>query len=133
MYIREVINLNSAKEIIFQLESDLLKSEVRKSAQRINEILSDDFIEFCSSGNEYHYKKGDVFQDQDDNKELSWEIMDFKIKELSEDCILAIYKVIKHDEINENKKYSLRSTIWKFIDGTWKMIFHQGTYTSKFN
>ena len=30
-------------ERILQLEKDLLKSEVRKSSQKINEILSDDY------------------------------------------------------------------------------------------
>lgn len=123
----------SVKEHILQLEGDLLKSEVRKSSQMISDILADDFIEFCSSGNEYHYKNGDTFQEQDNIKELCWQIVDFKTKELSNDCILAMYKLIKHDEPNENKKYSLRSTIWKYIDGKWKMVFHQGTYTSKFD
>ena len=37
------------------------------------------------------------------------------------------------EELNENKKYSLRSTIWKCIDGKWKMFFHQGTYAPKFD
>lgn len=119
------------KDNILKLESDMLKSEVRKSAQMIGDIISEGFIEFCSNGNEYHYKNGDIFQEDDDNKELFWEIVDFKIEELSEDCILAMYKVIKHDEPDENKKYSLRSTIWKCIDGKWKMFFHQGTYTFK--
>lgn len=122
----------SEKQNVFQLESDLLKSEVRKSAQAINEILADGFIEFCSNGNEYHYENGDVFQEQDDNNELLWQIIDFEIKELSDGCILAMYKLIKHDEANENTKYLLRSTIWKSIDGKWKMLFHQGTYTTKF-
>jgi hypothetical protein len=122
----------SVKQHLFQLESDLLKSEVRKSAQAINEILADGFIEFCSNGNEYHYENGDVFQEQDDNNELFWQIIDFEIKELSDGCVLAMYKLIKHDESNENTKYSLRSTIWKSIDGKWKMLFHQGTYTTKF-
>ena len=121
------------KEHILKLESDLLKSEVRKSSQMVGDILADDFIEFCSNGSEYHYKKGDVFQEEDDNKELLWEIIDFKIKELSDDCILAMYKVIKHDEPNESKKYSLRSTIWKYINEEWRMVFHQGTYTAKFD
>jgi len=43
----------SAKEHILQLESELLKSEVRKPAQTISDILADGFIEFCSNGNEY--------------------------------------------------------------------------------
>jgi len=123
--------MDSVKEHILQLESDLLRSEVRKSAHRIEDLLADDFIEFCSSGNEYHYRKGDVFQEQDDHKELLWEITDFKITELSEDCIMATYKLIKHDEQNDMKKYSLRSSIWKHMDGKWKMIFHQGTNARK--
>ncbi|SFD14563.1 DUF4440 domain-containing protein [Clostridium uliginosum] len=123
--------MESIEKLILQLENDLLKSEIRKSPQKVNEILADDFIEFTSSGSEYHYKSGDVFQKQNDNHELFWKIIDFKIKQLSDDCILAIYKVIKHNEANENKKYSLRSSIWKCYEGKWKMLFHQGTLTSQ--
>jgi len=125
------MKIESIEKHILQLENDLLKSEIRKSPQKINEILADDFIEFSSSGNKYNYKNGDVFQEQNNNQELFWQIMNFKIKQLSDDCILAMYKVIKHNESNENKKYSLRSSIWKCYDGKWKMFFHQGTLTSK--
>ncbi len=123
--------MNYIKEHILELENDLLKSEVRKSAQKINDILTADFIEFCSSGKEYHYEKGDIHQGQDDNTTLQWEILDFNIKELSNDCILAMYKVIKHNETDKNEKYSLRSSIWKYCDGKWKIFFHQGTLSSK--
>lgn len=123
--------MESIEKLILQLENDLLKSEIRKSPQKINEILADDFIEFTSSGSEYHYKSGDVFQEQNDNHELFLQIIDFKIKQLSDDCILAMYKIIKHNEPNENKKYSLRSSIWKCYNRKWKMLFHQGTLTSK--
>ena len=119
-------------KLIYQYECELLKSEVRKSAERISKLLSDDFIEFTSSGRVAFYEKGEVFQSKDDNTELNWEIKDFSIIELSVDCTLAMYKVIKHDEIDESKKYSLRSSIWKCIDGKWKLIFHQGTLTSRF-
>ena len=123
--------MNTIKEHILQLENDLLKSEVRKSAEKINDVLSNDFIEFTSSGSEYHYKNSDVFQEQNDNQILYGEILDFKIIEVADDCILSMYKIIKHNELNENKKYSLRSSIWKCLDGKWKMIFHQGTLSSK--
>jgi len=123
--------MESIEKLILKLENDLLKSEIRKSTQKINEILADDFIEFTSSGSEYHYKSGDVFQEQNDNHELLWQIVDFKIKQLSDHCILAIYRLIKHNEVNENIKYSLRSSIWKCCDGKWKMLFHQGTLISE--
>lgn len=53
--------MEKLKNKILKLEEELLKSEVRKNAVKINEILADDFTEFCSSGFEYHYEKGDVF------------------------------------------------------------------------
>ena len=119
--------MDSIKEQIFQLENDLIKSEVRKSAEKINEILSNDFVEFSSSGSEYHYKCGDVFQDAEDERTLDWEILNFKVKKVAENCILATYRVIKHDELDERKRYSLRSSLWTEENGKWKMSFHQGT------
>lgn len=118
-------------KIIYQCECELLKSEVRKSSEKISELISTEFIEFTSLGKVTSYKYGEVYQDANDNTEIEWEIRDFIIRELSDECILAMYKVIKHDEVDENKKYSLRSSIWKCFYGKWKMIFHQGTLTSK--
>ena len=117
---------------IFKMENDLLKPEIRKSVEKMSELLSDDFVEFCSSGNIYHYNKNHIIDEDSNSHEIKWEIKDFTIKQLSNDCILATYKVIKHSELNEAMKYSLRSSIWKLFNGTWKMIFHQGTLTSRF-
>ncbi|HEX9061195.1 MAG TPA: DUF4440 domain-containing protein [Clostridia bacterium] len=123
--------MKSIEKQILQLENELMSSEIRKSSQKVSELLSDDFFEFCSSGIEYHYKKGDIFQEMNDNSTLLCEIIDFKINELSAGCVLATYKLIKHSESNENMKYSLRSSIWKFYDKRWKIFFHQGTLTSQ--
>jgi len=112
---------------IFELENKLLKSETRQSAEKISELLSDNFTEFCSSGNIYNYNKGDVFDKNINLSELKWEIKQFTTKQISNDCILATYKLIKHSELNEYMKYSLRSSTWKCLNGKWKMIFHQGT------
>lgn len=115
------------KEIFLELEKKLLQSKVRKSPSKISELLADDFVEFCSSGKKYYYKKGDAFEDP----LFDCEIIDFEIKELSDDIILATYKSIKHSETIEEKKYALRSSLWKLYNNKWKMIFHQGTLTSK--
>lgn len=115
---------------ILQLETDLLKPEIRQSIEKTSELLSDGFIEFCSSGYVWHYNKGEPVDEQ--MQQINWEIKDFAINQLSDDCVLATYKLIEHSKINENKKYSLRSSIWKCFDGRWKMFFHQGTLSSKF-
>lgn len=111
---------------IYDLEVELLRPEVRASAERISELLSEDFFEFCSSGNVYHYKKGDIFSGADCQNSIIGEIDNFAVKELSEDCVLATYKITKYSE-KDSGKYSIRSSIWKNINGTWKIVFHQGT------
>lgn len=117
---------------ILQLENNLLKPEIRQSAEKLSELLWDGFTEFCSSGYIYRYNKGETVDEGTNLQQINWEIKDFAINELSDDCLLATYKVIKHSELNENRKYSLRSSIWKCFDGKWKMVFHQGTLTSQF-
>lgn len=122
-----MMEINQIKMQIYQLESDLLTGEVRESAAKTEARLSEDFIEFTSSGTVYHYTKGDVFINEKNNPELRWDILEFDIIKLSEDCFLAMYKLIKKDEKDENRKCSLRSSIWKNKNGQLKMIFHQGT------
>ncbi|WP_428865173.1 DUF4440 domain-containing protein [Clostridium sediminicola] len=112
---------------ILELENELLKPETRQSAKKISELLSEDFIEFCSSGKIYHYSNGDIWDNESKSSELKWQIIAFEIKQLSSDCVLTTYKLIKHSELDETKKYSLRSSIWKLSNDTWKMVFHQGT------
>ena len=129
--IRGITKLGWIEKHIFELENELLKTETRQSAEKISELLSDDFIEFCSSGNIYKYNKGDVFEKNINLPEIKWELRQFTTKQLSNECIMTTYKAIKHIHLNESMKYSLRSSIWKCIDGKWKMIFHQGTLTSE--
>ena len=81
---------------------------------------------------EYHYQPGDVWQEQTDLSNLNWEIFDFSIKYLAPDCLLAMYKAFKPGESDAGRKYSLRSSIWKCYEGTWKVVFHQGTLSKMF-
>lgn len=123
--------MESLKRHILQLENELLKPEIRQSVEKTSEFLSDGFTEFCSSGYIYHYNTGQAIDEGTNMQAIDWEIKDFEINSLSDDCLLATYRLIKHSELNENRKYSLRSSIWKCFNGKWKMTFHQGTLTSK--
>lgn len=35
------------------------------------------------------------------------------------------------NESREEKKYSLRSSIWRYFDDKWRIIFHQGTLSNE--
>lgn len=110
-------------ELILNLEKELLKPEVRKSPEKLRKLLSEDFIEYRSSGVIYHYEKDDIFYE--DN--VTFELQDFNLQELSEDCVLTTFKIDKIYHEDNFIKSSIRSSIWKLYDGKWKMIFHQGT------
>ena len=57
--------------------------------------------------------------------EVRMTLSDFEIHPLSEEIVLTTYRIC--NELNE--QHSLRSSIWKIVDGDWKMHFHQGTKT----
>ena len=70
-------------EVILNLEKELLKPEVRKSPEKLRGLLSKDFMEYCSSGTIYNYDPNDTFYEEN----VEFELMDFKIRELSKECI----------------------------------------------
>lgn len=112
-----------SSELILKLEKELLKPEIRKSPEKLRELLSEDFIEYCSSGAVYKYNINDTFFEEN----VSFELKDFNSRELSKDCVLATYTIDKIYHKNNVIKRSIRSSIWKLYDGNWKMLFHQGT------
>lgn len=115
------------KNEIYKLENLLLQPEIRKSPEKLKELLSDDFKEFGGSG---------MVLDRDKIIELlpletdtEFKMSDFSVKKLSPDTVLATYKVAKIEAGKMSE--SLRSSIWKKTQENWQMVFHQGTITSK--
>ncbi len=113
----------SVKDQIYKLELELLNLPTRQSEQRLNVLIADDFVEFGSSGK--IYKKRDILKSLPTEKARSFQVYDFKATTLSENIILATYRV------TENAVDSLRSSIWKYFKNGWQMIFHQGTLCEK--
>jgi hypothetical protein len=122
------MDIKQIEKIIYELENKLLQPDIRNSPEEVAKILNMDMVEYCSSGVIYIYKANDCFP----CKGIDFRMYNFAAKMLADNIVLATFKLIKHSEPDENKKYSLRSSIWQLIDGQWKMIFHQGTLTKKF-
>jgi len=114
------------------LENQLLQPEIRSSKEKIGNLLTEDFFEFCSSGNVYFFSEDNFNNDAQEQIVFNCEIKDFDIKMLASDVVLATYKAVKHHETREHTKCSLRSSTWKCSNGQWKMVSHQGTLTRKF-
>lgn len=93
----------------------------------VRNLLADDFIEFGRSGGVY--TKEDVVRSLaaepiDDQEALS--AGDFTLRPLAAGVLLLTYRSFRLTNGTEHR-YTLRSSIWKFIDGRWQMAFHQGT------
>jgi hypothetical protein len=108
-----------------QLEERLLQPSVRKSAEEVSELLASEFIEFGSSGQ--------IFDKQSIIASLQMEptahraLLDFNTSALAPGVVLVAYRAVRQGGTAEPPIYSLRSSIWKLIDGRWQMVFHQGT------
>jgi hypothetical protein len=114
-------NLSLLKKHLLELEQQLLEPNTRTTPAELDKLLADDFFEFGSSGRVWDKK--DCVGGGLSVKKMS--LSDFEIYPLSEDVVLATYH-IKDETSMQN---TLRSSIWKFIDGRWQMFFHQGTIT----
>ncbi len=113
------------KETIFELENKLLQPNIRKSKESLNDLISDDFIEFGSSG--AVYKKKDVLNNLPASSEIKFIMTDFEVNALSSDVVQSTFKTEKINTQTNKITRSLRSSIWKNENGKWKMLFHQGT------
>ena len=111
-------------ELIKALELELLQPEVRKSKERLNELIADDFVEISSSGKEY--TKEDVINDLAGQGKINFTVQYFNTIEISPETILATYEVEKESSDNKEKIKSSRTSIWKNKDGNWQIVFHQG-------
>ncbi len=120
---------NDLQKTIYDLETTLLKPEIRSSAKDLDLLLADDFMEFGSSGEIYDKKM--ILERLPKDTEISpvqFEVSDFQVKELSENIVLATFKT---DKISPDKSHvvALRASIWRKANGNWQMIYHQGTPT----
>ncbi|KZZ84751.1 MULTISPECIES: DUF4440 domain-containing protein [Bacillaceae] len=99
-----------------KLEECLLQPEIRKSAEELDQLLADDFLEITSTG-----KRKDKRDCMDGLDIPEMKLSHFSIRILGEGIVQTIYTI----QIFERK--TLRSSIWRFDGLRWQMIFHQGT------
>jgi hypothetical protein len=107
--------------LLFELETSLHKREVRNSPEAVSELLADDFIEFGSSGRVWD-KPAIVESLRNEVSDHQVAVEDFNTRELAPGAVLVTYVAR-----TANSPGTLRSSIWKLIDGRWQMVFHQGT------
>ncbi|MFK8137785.1 MAG: DUF4440 domain-containing protein [Bdellovibrionales bacterium] len=104
---------------VISLENELLQANARSNPDRINELLSEGFFEFGSSGKVWTRDQVIESLPLEHNSEIK--AMNFEGKELGLDLVLITYRTLRE------KKEALRSSIWQKNCERWQLVFHQGT------
>lgn len=96
-----------------------------KTKQDIENQICDEFWEVGASGNVY--TKQDVIETllkryNDPDYQDIWEVKDFELTKIAPNNYLLTYILIQ-----DKTRVTRRSTIWRRINGDWKILYHQGT------
>jgi hypothetical protein len=109
----------SEARLLRELEESLLQPSVRATADQVAMLLADEFTEFGSSGRVYDKQQVIVALQQEHGQGSKLTITDFSARRLAPDVVLLTYRIVE--------TRTIRSSIWKLMNGQWRMVFHQGT------
>ncbi|TDW35061.1 hypothetical protein EV128_103343 [Rhizobium azibense] len=121
-------NLPELLSEIRVLEETLHRPEMRHSRTALEELLSQDFVEFGSSGAIYRRNEIiDLLVQENDNEDPGKLLAyDYSLSIISSDAVLLTYRTRRTRE-DGFERHVLRSSIWKHFEIGWQMLFHQGT------
>ena len=114
--------------ILLNNEERLLRADIRTSPAALSALIADEFIEIGSSGR--IYSKQEVIEALQKEPPFEGSIAEFEGRQLTPKIFLITYRMVESQKNTAQPRMSTRSSIWKQIDGQWKIIFHQGTLSS---
>ena len=119
------------RSLLQSFEEQLLEQSVRQNPNTVRQLLADEFVEFGSSGSVFNKQEivDALANEAADKDPFVRSASDFSVQPLCEDAMLVTYRSVRAHIVTGQERHSLRSSVWKFIDGRWQMIFHQGTPT----
>lgn len=117
--------MSSLTEELLELERKLLDPELRRNPEKLAHLLADDFIEFGSSGHSLDKKRILFLLRKQTPADLA--IEEFRVIEIAPSSALVTYRASTESTRVSAARYSLRSSLWMQRNGSWQMVFHQGT------
>jgi hypothetical protein len=115
---------------LIDAERQLLEPEIRQSAQALDGLLDDEFIEIA--GNGVVFNKHQVLTRLPTEVVPQFYNQRFKGRMLSDDVAQLSYQAAYRRSARAEFHYSLRMSLWRKQGMQWKMVFHQGTPCAQF-
>ncbi|KAB7774560.1 MULTISPECIES: nuclear transport factor 2 family protein [Xanthomonas] len=115
----------AVQRALVALELELLEPAVRASAARVAELLDDAFVEFGASGR--CFDKPAVLQALPaESGAFRYCAFDIDVQLLEPELAHLRYRSERSGG-GEPPRQALRSSLWRYRDGQWRMLFHQCT------
>lgn len=113
-------------KLLLEKEEALLDPEIRRSMTSLDKLLATEFVEFGSSGTRYDKQAViNLLVSATENESLS--LTDFTLLARTNEFAVVTYVCECHDHEGNLLRSSLRSSLWKSLEGRWQLAFHQGT------
>lgn len=125
------MQLGEQSTLLCELEQQLQRPEIRSSPDEVARLLADEFFEFGASGSVFTRQQVIEELPHEQKTQPTRELIcnNFSVQWLAEGVALVTYRGTRRI-LSEAKEFRfLRSSIWKLINGQWRMAFHQGTPT----
>lgn len=113
-------------EDLQRLELELQQPEVRRSYERLNQLLHPAFTEVGRSGRR-HTRAAIIAHLVAHHDESVIESTDFQVIPISEGCAILTYRSAYRLPDGSLFNHTLRSSIWIRSDIGWQVLYHQGT------
>jgi hypothetical protein len=112
---------------LLALERSLLSPKGRADDGELADMLTDDFLEYGSSGRVWTKPEAIAqLTREEPAPSVEHQLMNAEVRHLSEDVALVTY-MLRRRAPQQAEIRTLRSSIWTRTDGRWRMTFHQGT------
>jgi hypothetical protein len=107
------------------LEVSLWTTETRFDPALMEQTLDKDFVEFGRSGRRYERAEMIFPADQMQPIDIRLPLPDYSVDLIAPDVALVTYTSdVRYDGTVHCAR---RSSLWRRVDGSWKLRFHQGT------
>ncbi|WP_299497153.1 DUF4440 domain-containing protein [uncultured Shewanella sp.] len=112
-------------ETLITLEKACIQADIRASKSALADLIDDDFIEIPCSG--IPFNKASALSRIPNELPPKFTQQDYALTMLAPNVALLTYQASITKERGSQVSYSMRSSIWRFKVGRWRMCFHQGT------
>lgn len=107
------------------LEVSLWTAETRFDSGLMEQTFDKDFVEFGRSGRRYERAEMIFSADQMQEIDARLPLPDYSVDLIAPDVALATYtSEVQYDGTVQRAR---RSSLWRRVNGVWKLRFHQGT------